>query len=77
MSGVPPTAVIALMAVLLIAAGVLSGSEAPSHCSDFPDGRRCTTFGYGLIVLTVASVATAVAVLCLLGFRAVRAHRGA
>lgn len=71
-SGVPHAAVIALMAVLLIAAGVLSGTEAPAHCSDFPDGRRCTTFGYGLIVLSVASVVTAVAVLGLLAFRRLR-----
>ena len=77
MSGVPHTAVIALMALLLIAAGILSGSEAPSHCADYTTGRRCTTFGYGLMVLSVASVVTATVVLGLLAFRAVRARRGA
>ena len=54
----PGVAVVAVM-VALVAVCVVTGSAVAGHCADYPDGHRCTTSGYGLIVVSVASAVVA------------------
>ena len=43
---------LAALVLVLVAIGI--ASEAPDHCADYPEGRRCTEYGYVLIVLSSA-----------------------
>jgi uncharacterized membrane protein len=45
--------------VALVAVSLTTGSAVAGHCADYPDGHRCTTSGYGLIVVSVASAVVA------------------
>jgi hypothetical protein len=38
-----------------------AGSSVSGHCADYPDGHRCTTGGYGLIVLSIGCAVAAIA----------------
>jgi hypothetical protein len=47
----------------LVVAAVVLADGAQARCFDFPDGRRCSTAGYAVIVSSLACALGAVAAL--------------
>jgi hypothetical protein len=54
-----PTVWLIVVIAALVGFSLAAGSAVSGQCADYPNGHRCTSWGYGLIAVSAASAVVA------------------
>jgi hypothetical protein len=54
-----PTVWLVVVMAALVGFSLAAGAGVAGRCADYPDGHRCTSWGYGLIAVSAAAAIVA------------------